>query len=330
MVIAPKVLSSLPTAEAEVISLSHFYARFNSQSNTGGIGTDMFIFGRPRQQGVSASEPMIHPLFVDQTNSNGGLISAQSQARLTRRPPRTLVAAGNYGDVMQSLENIVGGGALQFFQELVGRGGTADIRVEVPTAQLLGHDRGHTGRHGRGAIRASVRLERDARTTDGRSDNHDNFSLMHTLQRWAEESKMSHGKFLQERISRLSNHIVIALLPEAREAKKRQEERERAEKERAEAVKEPEVDETIAVANAQGVQSTGESDDPRSSIPVDNQQESASQHGINLDADAVMVDIPQDRITGVQLEQQGATENAENRPNAETEAAVLCSKMRGI
>lgn len=147
------------------------------------------------------------------------------------------MTGNSFNDILQTLEELVGPDAVHLVQQVVSRsalvGGTigADIRVEVPSAAgLLANERGH--RHGRSGITASVRL-RDPRSGESRPESTE-FGPLPTIQRWSEEARAVHGKLLQERISRLCNHVILALLPEAREEsrkRKEKEEQDRLEKE---------------------------------------------------------------------------------------------------
>ena len=101
------------------------------------------------------------------------------------------------------------------------------LHINVPAGIL-----GAFQRNGRpGAISASIRLERAPRPTDGRSEGRTLEPLL-TVQRWAEEAKMLHGKFEQTRLTKLHNHVAIALLPAAVEAHKKAKEAEEREQER--------------------------------------------------------------------------------------------------
>ncbi|KAH8119411.1 hypothetical protein DFH11DRAFT_1782299 [Phellopilus nigrolimitatus] len=203
------------------------------------VDTDMQIFGRPRYTGVNA-EAMTHPLLVDESNS----VTPSTQVRAQHRRARngSMIPGNPYTDILQTIEELIGGGAVQLVQELMTRTGIggalgADIRVEVPpqAASLFGNpDRGQLQRQGRPGITTSVRL-RDPRTGESRPDNHE-FGPLPTVQRWSEEAKITHSKHLQDRVQRLCNHIVLAMLPDAREAAKKakeKEEKEKAEKEAA-------------------------------------------------------------------------------------------------
>ena len=101
------------------------------------------------------------------------------------------------------------------------------LHINVPAGIL-----GAFQRNGRpGAISASIRLERAPRPTDGRSEGRTLEPLL-TVQRWAEEAKMLHGKFEQTRWTKLHNHVAIALLPASVEAPKKAKEAEEREQER--------------------------------------------------------------------------------------------------
>ncbi|KAI5123932.1 hypothetical protein M0805_006347 [Coniferiporia weirii] len=201
---------------------------------------DMQIFGRPRYTAMNA-EAVTHPLLMDASN----LASPSGQARAQNRRARGggIIANGNaYLDILQTIEELVGGGAMQLVQELMtrtGLGGTigADIHVEVPQASglLTNADRGQIQRQGRPGITTSVRL-RDPRAGEDRSANPE-FGPLPTIQRWSEEARITHGKHLQDRLQRLCNHVVLSLLPDARETAKKakeKEDKEKAEREKSE------------------------------------------------------------------------------------------------
>ncbi|EJD02952.1 uncharacterized protein FOMMEDRAFT_107991 [Fomitiporia mediterranea MF3/22] len=205
------------------------------------LDADVQIIGRPRYTGISA-EAMSHPLLVD-SSSSGNVAGVPARSAQNRRARGGGILPSNpYSEVIQTIEELVGGGALQLVQELMTRNGIggalgADIRVEVPhgAGGLLVDRTQMTRQGGRTSISTSVRL-RDPRSADSRTDTPE-FGPLQTIQRWSEEAKITHGKHLQERVQRLCNHIVLALLPDAREAAKKakeKEEKEKAERETAE------------------------------------------------------------------------------------------------
>ena len=190
---------------------------------------------------------------------------------------------------------------MQLFQHIIqGRGGAGEtIRIDVPANQLIPQ----LGRHGRAGISAHIRLERAPRN-DGRSDAR-SFEPLLTRDRWAEEVKSLHGRFEQSRVTKITGHVVLALLPEAIEAhkkakverekeearqrearqkaeeeaarKREEEEKTRQEEERAKAEKER----LEAVARAAEAQAAGQSTEPDAEMADATAQEqpAASEEG---------------------------------------------------
>lgn len=168
------------------------------------------MFGPTRNLPPSA-EVTTHPLLLDPSSMPARPILPQS--RITRRMPRNIVS-GNAHDLLSTIEDVIGEEAAQLLHQVVtqGRGGNAEaIRIDVPHSALA-----PLHRHGRGAISASIRLERAPRNGEGRAEGH--LEPMFTVQRWAEEVKILHGKFESRRLSKLANHVSLALLPAAVEA----------------------------------------------------------------------------------------------------------------
>ena len=153
--------------------------------------------------------------------------------RAVRRSQRIL-AAGGHQDLLQAIEDIIGGGAVQLFQHIVnprGGGVTDTIRLDVPPGTLVNLDRGLLPR--RGGVSASLRIDQPPRSVPLRPESRD-FDPLPTMQRWNEEAKVIHGKFTSDRFAKLGNHVILALLPAAIEkAKASKEAKEAAEKEEA-------------------------------------------------------------------------------------------------
>lgn len=258
---------------------------------------------------------MAHPLLIDATSSN----ASPGLARTQYRRSHAGVPANPFTDMLQTMEDLVGGGAMQLVEELMHRTGGAlgaDIRVEVPgTSALLGNlERGQIHRHSRG-LTTAVRL-RDPRAGESRSEMPE-FGPQPTSQRWLEEAKILHGKHLQERMSRLCNHIILTLLTEAREnarlekerekekAEREKEEMEKEEKERQEKERlEKEAAEAEAVQleplPAQEDTSIPEASEPHGEREVPDQNpvstgatlSEARTPEVPMDVDAEMVDTP--------------------------------------
>ncbi|RPD73800.1 hypothetical protein L226DRAFT_488466 [Lentinus tigrinus ALCF2SS1-7] len=185
---------------------------------------DLEIFGR-RNPPAPSAENVTHPLMLDPaTNAARG-----AQGRSRRNNRTTILGAGGL-DLHTTLDDAFGEGATQFLQQMISHGraalGHEGLQINVP-AGVLGNLR-----HGRGgAISASIRLERAPRQGDARTEGRSLEPLL-TVQRWAEEAKMLHGKFEQSRLAKLNNHVVVALLPSAVEAWKKAKEAEEREQER--------------------------------------------------------------------------------------------------
>ncbi|KAL5523755.1 hypothetical protein ACEPAG_7928 [Sanghuangporus baumii] len=210
------------------------------------LDPDMQIIGRPRYGGIN-SEAMTHPLLVDVSNA-GNALAGQSRSVSGRRARSGTMPSNPYAEVLQTIEGLIGGEAMQLVQELMNRSGFAgafgaDIRVEVPQGGLFS-DRLQMNRHGRTTISTSVRL-RDPRSGENRSDGAE-FGPLHTVQRWSEEAKITHGKHLQDRVQRLCNHIILALLPDARETARKEKEKEEKEQAERKAVEEAEAEKAEA------------------------------------------------------------------------------------
>ena len=114
-------------------------------------------------------------------------------------------------------------------------GGPETIRLDVPVAT------GAVVNFGRGFIQrravpfsASVRVESQQNTPDDKIGRE--LEPLLTSQRWAQEIKILNGEFVTERLGKLSNHVILALLPAAVEAikQKRLQEEELARRQEAE------------------------------------------------------------------------------------------------
>ena len=217
------------------------------------IGHNLNFFGSPSVAVVSGPENPTHPLLVDPTGPVGSHSHPRASQRRTHRGNQT---ANAYTDLLQTIEDLVSGGALQLFQQLmsVGRGGPGELHIDLPISTHLvpGLDRNPIHRHNRSALFTS-RSDRPTRT-EPRVETQD-FGPQPTLQRWGEEAKITHGKFIADRVGKLANHVIITLLPAAREAareaklkaKEQEEQRSKAEAEAAE----KEAERNVTTANEQ-------------------------------------------------------------------------------
>ncbi|KAF7361866.1 hypothetical protein MVEN_00531100 [Mycena venus] len=216
---------------------------FVPRRHRGAVDDNMQLFGRSRSGPVPAPEATTHPLLLDASTTAR---APPIQTRNSRQPQR--IVTGGSADLLQTLEDLIGGGAVQLFQHVMtrGRGGGAPetIRLDVPAAALGGF----LQQRRPGGISAAVRVvERPARPNQAQPQGRDLDPLL-TLQRWTEEIKILHGDFVMERVGKLANHVALALLPAAVKAAKEakileeqeaalrlEEEKAKAEKEEAEA-----------------------------------------------------------------------------------------------
>ncbi|GLB37041.1 putative protein with domain of Unknown Function (DUF913) [Lyophyllum shimeji] len=187
------------------------------------------IFGRPRNTAAIQPEATTHPLLLDTTAP--GHRTPSNQPRSTRQPQR-IVASSN-AELLQTIDDLIGGGAVQLFHHIMSRGrgmGDAEtIRLDVPAGAVVNFDRGYLHRRGLpGGFSAAIRVEPPPGASDriGRE-----LDPLLTSQRWAQEVKILNGEFVTERLNKLVNHVILALLPAAVETLKK----ERAEREEREA-----------------------------------------------------------------------------------------------
>ncbi|KAJ7703165.1 hypothetical protein B0H17DRAFT_1175941 [Mycena rosella] len=191
---------------------------FVPRRHRGAVSVDdnVQLFGRGRNGPVPAPEATTHPLLLD---ASAAARAPANQPRNSRQPQR--IVTGGSADLLQTLEDLIGGGAVQLFQHVMtrGRGGGAPetIRLDVPAAALGGFLQ---QRRAPGGISAAVRVvERPPRPNQAQAPGRDLDPLL-TLQRWAEEIKILHGDFVMERVGKLANHVALTLLPAAVKAAK--------------------------------------------------------------------------------------------------------------
>ncbi|KZS98333.1 hypothetical protein SISNIDRAFT_546300 [Sistotremastrum niveocremeum HHB9708] len=207
---------------------------FNMQGNGATLGMREVLFPRPmgRRRGndedISQSffsngrsrgsplgtDPTSHPLLVDGNPT-------EDVHERTSQPFNRRMAGGSVapmGEVFASIEDLVGGGAIQILRQLVSRthgAGAEIVGVEVPGAGIMAtFDRDHLSRPPR---MTSIPHRSDRRVREQSGDRPD-FQPLPTVLRWSEESKITHGQYATDRPTRFINHLINALLPAAREA----------------------------------------------------------------------------------------------------------------
>ncbi|KAH9963908.1 hypothetical protein BC827DRAFT_99895 [Russula dissimulans] len=279
---------------------------------------DIGILGRNRGTTGSA-DATTHPLLLE-TNGNSGR-HIPDIGRAVRRSQRIL-AAGGHQDLLQAIEDIIGGGAVQLFQHIVnprGGGATDTIRLDVPPGTLVNLDRGGLLPR-RGTVSASLRIDQPPRSAPLRPESRD-FDPFPTMQRWGEEAKVIHGKFAPDRFAKLGNHVILALLPaaieKARASKEAKEAAEREEAQRREAAaqadeaakKATEVPSEPTPATPPAVNAESSSDAPVPDPPV------TVDADADADADTEMLDAA---VESHSVNEQDAVDDDTGAPDTAT------------
>ncbi|KXN90585.1 E3 ubiquitin-protein ligase ptr1, partial [Leucoagaricus sp. SymC.cos] len=174
---------------------------------------DIQVFGRTRNAPAPPPETITHPLLLDTTTNSTRLPpNVRRGARYNHRN----VAVG--ADLFQNLDEIMGPGSTQFLQHILTAGGAHAFQLDV--GNMMNLDRGHR-RPTHGVISAAIRVERGPGPRAQSPRQGREFDPLLTLQRWAEEAKILNGDFVSERSGKLVNHVILALLPAAAEARKK-------------------------------------------------------------------------------------------------------------
>ncbi|KAJ8696871.1 E3 ubiquitin-protein ligase tom1 [Pleurotus ostreatus] len=182
---------------------------------TAGEDNSLF-FGQGSGNQPTPPENTTHPLLLDGSQASGH----QASSNDPRNARQHRVIATSSGDILHTIQGLLGDDALQLIQHVMtqDRGGAAaeTIRLDVPAGTMLNIDRVPSYGTRRPQLSIGIRLERHPRQ-ESRPQNTTLQPLL-TIQRWAEEVKMIHGESAAERVLRLSNHVILALLPAAIEA----------------------------------------------------------------------------------------------------------------
>lgn len=201
------------TVDIPVVLVRDYLGAFPQPTHINQADDGVQVFGRSRHAPAAPPEATTHPLLLDLSNPAGRGSGSQSRSSRHR-----IVASGN-NELLQTIEELVSNGAAQLFQHVMMRtgrgGGTETIRLDVPAGTIMNLDR---GMRRQGMVQA-IRVERAPRPAPVQSQPRDLEPLL-TLQRWAEEVKIIHGDLATERVNRLANHVILALLPAAIEAEK--------------------------------------------------------------------------------------------------------------
>lgn len=127
----------------------------------------------------------------------------------------------------------------------------------------------------------TIRVEHAPRSQSQRGGRE--FEPLMTIQRWNEETKILHGDFVAERVSKIVNHVVVALLPAAieaaKKAKAREEEEEKARIEQEKLKAEAEAKDKPAEARVESEVATEDTSSPTTASeapPADVSESSAA------------------------------------------------------
>ncbi|CAG8574804.1 10676_t:CDS:2, partial [Dentiscutata heterogama] len=168
-----------------------------------------------------------HPLLVNRSPT----VPSVASVELTRgRSARN----GPLGDWTQSIEELIGGGAVQLLEQLLtrsrGLGHSSTYRLELNT--------------GSSGLVSGIEVDRVfPRTISSGQENQNmtppsdpitavqEFKPHSTGQRWYDEARMMYGSSVGEKATKLVNHVYNALVPYALEEEKKRKEREERERE---------------------------------------------------------------------------------------------------
>ena len=130
---------------------------------------------------------------------------------------------GSTTELVRTIDELLGPEAARLFQQAIrGRQFSVaeTIRVDVPS-NVVNIDRTQVQSRPEEDIVIQAEIPRKQESRE--------FDPLVTLQRWAEETKVLHGRFVNERVYPVAYHIVLALLPAAMEAEKERKKREEQE-----------------------------------------------------------------------------------------------------
>jgi len=225
-----------------------------------------------------------------------------NQPRGSRHAQRGVISGGN-AELLQTIDDLIGGGAVQLFQQIMSRGritsGPETIRLDVPTGAVVNFGRGFIQRRAL-PFSASVRVESQQNTPEDKIGRE--LEPLLTSQRWAQEVKILNGEFVTERLGKLSNHVILALLPAAAEVLKQK----RLQEEELARRRETETAETEDKST----------DSPSEALPAEPTEDTAGDHlgsPVNEPSDHAMEDALPLRLETAGDEVAAATMDVENQ-----------------
>lgn len=181
------------------------------------------------------------------------------------------------------LQEMLGGPTAQMLQEMArNQNGDIHLALSGPAAQLLIQEAGLDTSQFRNRMLSRympIRSGRGSGTREGGLS-----SSMSTAHRWAEEARVNAGPSYDERLAEFNNHVIVTLLPAAREAarieaeaaklKKEADEKEKAEREareKAEAEEKARLEAEAAIERQREQQATAAISEENTAADMDTQ-----------------------------------------------------------
>ncbi|KIY50356.1 hypothetical protein FISHEDRAFT_64973 [Fistulina hepatica ATCC 64428] len=208
--------------EADMLSEDECVFQVGSYNHVGGgrrhaADDGIQFFGRPRSGPQPPPEATTHPLLIDNGNAARGTVPSY------RRQSRTSLPI--HGGLTQAIEDLIGAPTMNLFHNIrqVLRNGlppdAGALHVDIPAATLINLE-GMMRRVTSLPPSTAVRLERASRPQPAPPPPSYDLDPLLTLQRWQEEVKILHGSLVNDRATKLVNHVALALLPAAIEVAK--------------------------------------------------------------------------------------------------------------
>ncbi|TIC61802.1 hypothetical protein E3Q03_02533 [Wallemia mellicola] len=205
--------------EASAIFGSPLLGGGSSRRRMFGGGQSQSILGGGRDRNESDSELPQQPLLVDQAPPSA---APTAQDTSGRRQGAGGQRPGNNNPLLQTIENMFGRNGFQLIEQLLQReaGGLAGVPPGTRVHLELHSPNGPSGPipieqlSNLAARRQQVPMSQSAWIMKAVND----LSALPTFSRWYHTSKLFYGATSQERATKLTNHIILMLLPITREA----------------------------------------------------------------------------------------------------------------
>ncbi|KAG9291851.1 hypothetical protein G9A89_012136 [Geosiphon pyriformis] len=271
-------------------SLDYLWGDTSEQGRHDYLGADSDLpgLGRGRPLTNTIDEVSSHPLLVNRAPALPPVPGADpSRSRSSRNGP--------LGDWTQSIEELIGGGAVQLLEQLLNRGRT----LGVPSTYRLELNPNSTG------VVSGIDVDRmfpprpivTAQETNLPSLPGDPISAVQeftpapTSQRWFDEARMMYGTAVAEKSTKLVNHIANALIPQALVEEKKRKAREEKEKEERRIRDEQEKQKEEA-RKKEEEKAKAEEEQAGGSLSVNENQTTQEQTSHVIETDIVIEDAP--------------------------------------